>query len=177
MNCPNCGEPNSDYLESCRRCGLNLQPFQSLKNLRGRIEQTRRSVSEMLEQLHGEVEKTESAVTASLQAAKKPAPVEEPVIAAAPPQLPPKPVLSAPASPPPPVKLPPKKSSSEINIGQRWLLIAGVIIIVIAVGLFLKYAFESNRVGPVARVGLSYLTGFAFLGLGELFRRKKFEGF
>jgi uncharacterized membrane protein len=69
------------------------------------------------------------------------------------------------------------RSSFEMNVGMRWLLIAGVTIFVISVGLFLKYAFENNWIGPVFRVSLSYFVGFIFLGLGELFRRKKFDGF
>ncbi|GJM26414.1 MAG: hypothetical protein DHS20C16_28290 [Phycisphaerae bacterium] len=65
----------------------------------------------------------------------------------------------------------------EIQLGQKWLLIAGLAITVLAVGYFLKYSFDRNWVGPMGRVAMAYGTGLAMLGLGEFCRRRKFEIF
>ncbi|MCA9251344.1 MAG: DUF2339 domain-containing protein [Phycisphaerales bacterium] len=78
---------------------------------------------------------------------------------------------------------PPSKSASlaselgEIQLGQKWLLIAGLAITVLAVGYFLKYSFDRNWVGPAGRVAMAYGAGLAMLGLGEFCRRRKFEVF
>ncbi len=65
-------------------------------------------------------------------------------------------------------------SHTEVTFGQKWLLIAGVIITVLGVGWFLKYSFDQNWIGPAGRVALAYLGGIAFLAGGELFRRRDF---
>jgi uncharacterized membrane protein len=65
----------------------------------------------------------------------------------------------------------------EIQLGQKWLLIAGLAITVLAVGYFLKYSFDRNWVGPMGRVAMAYGTGLAMLGLGEFCRRRKFAIF
>lgn len=70
-----------------------------------------------------------------------------------------------------------EKQQSEITFGQKWLLIAGVIITVLGVGWFLKYSFDQNWIGPAGRVALAYLGGIAFLAGGEFFRRKDFDIF
>ena len=66
---------------------------------------------------------------------------------------------------------------SEIKVGQKWLLIAGVVTTVLAFGWFLKYSFDQNWVGPAGRIAMAYLGGMAFLGGGEFFRRKNFDIF
>jgi uncharacterized membrane protein len=65
----------------------------------------------------------------------------------------------------------------EIKLGQKWLLISGVIFSVLAVGWFLKYSFDQNWVGPTGRIILAYIAGLAFLGTGEFFRRKNYQIF
>jgi len=70
-----------------------------------------------------------------------------------------------------------KTGELEIKLGQKWLLIAGVIFSVLAVGWFLKFSFEQNWIGPASRVILAYVAGLAFIGAGEFFRRKNFLTF
>ncbi|GAK55664.1 membrane protein [Candidatus Vecturithrix granuli] len=82
-----------------------------------------------------------------------------------------------PTSPPSSAKTTQEKQQSEITFGQKWLLIAGVIVTVLGVGWFLKYSFDQNWIGPAGRVALAYLGGIIFLGGGELFRRKDFDIF
>jgi len=59
----------------------------------------------------------------------------------------------------------------EVKFGQKWLLIAGVIIVVFAVGYFLKYAADRNWINPTARVISAYIWGGAFLYGGNKARK------
>jgi hypothetical protein len=60
----------------------------------------------------------------------------------------------------------------EIMVGQKWMLIIGIITIVFGVGYFLKYSFERELIGPAGQVALAYLLGFAFLATGNFFHQK-----
>src|SRR4029453_984910 len=62
---------------------------------------------------------------------------------------------------------------TEVQIGQRWLLVGGITMTILGIGFFLKYAFEQNWVGPVGRVLLGYLAAGVFLGVGEWSRRRQ----
>jgi len=65
----------------------------------------------------------------------------------------------------------------EVNFGQKWLLIIGIVTMVFGVGYFLKYSFEQGWIGPAGRVSMAYLWGIVFLVAGNLFRKKDFETF
>lgn len=81
------------------------------------------------------------------------------------------------AKPVPP--LPPKKRDRqwwqdfEQNIGQKWMTYAGAFILILAVGFFVKYAFDNQWIGPTARVGLGILIGIVLLVVGDRSIRKK----
>ncbi len=66
---------------------------------------------------------------------------------------------------------------AEIRFGQKWLLVIGIIIMVLGIGLFLKYAFDNNWIGPAGRTAMAFLTGVVFLVLGEFFRRRALGAF
>jgi uncharacterized membrane protein len=68
-------------------------------------------------------------------------------------------------------------SDLEIRLGQKWLLIAGLLTMVFGVGYFLKYSFEQGWVGPAGRVAAAYIWGIAFLFAGNQFKKKNFETF
>lgn len=70
-----------------------------------------------------------------------------------------------------------KSSSFEIHLGQKWLLIIGIVTMVFGIGYFLKYSFEQGWVGPAGRVAMAYFWGIALLVAGNGFRTKKFELF
>lgn len=70
-----------------------------------------------------------------------------------------------------------KPADFEIHLGQKWLLIIGIITTVFGVGYFLKYSFERGWVGPAGRVAMAYLWGIIFMIVGNQFQRKKFETF
>jgi uncharacterized membrane protein len=66
-------------------------------------------------------------------------------------------------------------SSLEQRIGTRWVLVAGVITVIFAVGFFLKHAVENQWIGPWGRVGIAGLGGLAALVIGEITRRRGFD--
>jgi uncharacterized membrane protein len=80
--------------------------------------------------------------------------------------VPPAPVIARPREP--------RRSSSEleVQVGQKWLLIIGILTMVFGVGYFLKYSFDQGWVGPAGRVSLAYLWGIVFLVVGDRFRKK-----
>jgi len=63
----------------------------------------------------------------------------------------------------------------EQRIGTRWVLIAGVITTIVAVGFFLKYAYDNNLIGPLGRVVIAVIAGLIALALGEVTRRRGYE--
>lgn len=65
----------------------------------------------------------------------------------------------------------------ESELGRKWLLIAGLVIMVIGIGYFLKYSFERNWLGPAARVIMSYAAGMILLFVGLASRRRSYELF
>lgn len=65
----------------------------------------------------------------------------------------------------------------EANLGQKWLLIIGIITMVFGVGYFLKYSFEQGWVGPAGRVAMTFVWGALFLVAGERFRKRDYEVF
>ncbi|MEW6714352.1 MAG: DUF2339 domain-containing protein [Nitrospirota bacterium] len=68
-------------------------------------------------------------------------------------------------------------SQFEINIGQKWLLIIGIVTMVFGIGYFLKYSFERGWIGPAGRVALAYIWGAVFLFAGNKFRKKNYAAF
>jgi uncharacterized membrane protein len=68
-----------------------------------------------------------------------------------------------------------KTGSLEQRIGTRWVLIAGVITVIFAVGFFLKYAYESQWIGPWGRVAIAGFAGLIALAIGEVTRRRGYD--
>ena len=65
-----------------------------------------------------------------------------------------------------------QKAALEQRIGTRWVLFAGVVAVIFAVGFFLKYAYDNNLVGPRGRVIIVVIAGFITLAIGEITRRR-----
>ena len=94
----------------------------------------------------------------------------------APAPLPPPPA-SDPAAPPPPAGAPAAASAEngpapvllETRIGTRWMLYAGVAILVIGVGLFIRYAFANQWITEPMRVGTGVLGGALLTLAGRRF--------
>ncbi|HYR01728.1 MAG TPA: DUF2339 domain-containing protein, partial [Syntrophobacteria bacterium] len=70
--------------------------------------------------------------------------------------------------------LPPADSrlSLEVRLGTRWLNWVGIVMTLIGVGFFLKYAYDNAWIGPQGRLAIGALLGLVALGLGERFRRR-----
>jgi uncharacterized membrane protein len=63
----------------------------------------------------------------------------------------------------------------ERRIGERLLLYAGMVLVVFAVGFFLRYAFEHQWLSPAVRVALGLLGGMAFVIGGQRLARSGYE--
>ncbi len=95
----------------------------------------------------------------------------------------PSPALTGPPEPQPPAprlpaaawqrQRPADGASLEMLLGGRGLAIAGAVVLVIAIGLFLKFGWDQGwfRPSPPVRVALGVVTGLALLASGEWARR------
>ncbi len=70
-----------------------------------------------------------------------------------------------------------ERQLTEEKLGQKWLLVAGIVILLFGVGYFLKYSFEKGWIGPVARVVMAYMLGGLLLGGGRFSKAKGFVPF
>jgi uncharacterized membrane protein len=101
-----------------------------------------------------------------------PTPPQEPPRQTPPKPEPPKsPATQLPFTTPKPTHSP----LSELLIGQRWLLILGIVAVIAGVGYFLKYSIDRGWVNPVLRVISCYAFGIAFMAVGERLRRRDYE--
>jgi len=184
MECPKCKRISSPNDSVCKNCGYNLEAYVSLNIMKEELSGIGAYVTDLskrFESLKERFERFEDLIPqASISEAK--ASVEESTYtdtaadaAAQEESKSIEPYLKGTDTPI--VKPKKEKRESEIQFGQKWLLIAGVVLTVLAVGWFLKYSFEKNWVTPAGRVAMSYLTAIAFLGCGEFFRRKNFFTF
>jgi uncharacterized membrane protein len=65
----------------------------------------------------------------------------------------------------------------ESHIGSQWLNRVGIVAVLVGVSLFLKYAFESEWVGPAGRVSIGLLSGIGVMLWSERFRRHGYRVF
>jgi uncharacterized membrane protein len=96
----------------------------------------------------------------------------EPAVRPAPPRPQPAPspapAAAGASAPPAPARL-----DLEQRIGARWATWAGIIAILFAISFFLRWSFESNLIGPGARVILGFVAGVALLAGGLLLHRRR----
>jgi uncharacterized membrane protein len=157
MLCPKCHVVGDGRF--CPQCGLDHQIYLELAALREEIASLREIV------LSGTSPKRE--IIASLPGAKVPNLEER---GATPPPLP----LST-------SKATGKKkisggSSAEVAVGQKWVLGIGVLILVIGIGFFLKYAFDQQWIGPEVRISIGFAAGLALLAGGDACHRRDLRG-
>jgi len=197
VKCPRCGEWAALPEESCSKCGLDLTVLRSLDELRTAVRQARNdsdTVVHRLRELERQLTSLEPQIVTQLTSTPVPPTSKElqPVLEqAADPTAPTEggpwehvgassavgPSWAKPISPAAAERSSVLSEVAEVRLGQKWLLIAGLVITVLAVGYFLKYSFDRNWIGPAGRVSLAYLAGIAMLVVGEFCRRKKFELF
>ena len=87
-----------------------------------------------------------------------------PLVEAAPPASPFASPPAGAASPAPPAR---PALDLEQRIGARWATWVGIVVILVAAALFLKWAFDNEYLGPAARVGVGIVGGLGML-LGGL---------
>ena len=94
------------------------------------------------------------------------------VVAPAPPPPIPRPAPAAQEMPPPPPQVrvlpppPPPRRDFATNLGPKLLVATGALAFVVFLGLFVKYAWENDWVGPTGRVLSGALMGLALLAGG-----------
>jgi hypothetical protein len=67
--------------------------------------------------------------------------------------------------------------SMEYSIASTWLLRVGIVILVMAIGFFLKLSIDKGWMPPMGRVGLSILAGVAMLAGGMRMLGRKYHAF
>lgn len=190
MQCPQCQQNIREDASLCPACGYDVAMYWSfiaMKNDLTRLKKDAFDVYTQVDWMHQHFSQFDQlfAGTATRSPVDAERPRQEPIKASKTPPLKSPIILGQPRrekiAPPPlpkePLKPRREPGQSEVAFGQLWLLVAGVITTVLAVGWFLKYSFDQNWVGPAGRVALAYLGGVAFLVGGESFRRKAFQMF
>ncbi|HKG23393.1 MAG TPA: DUF2339 domain-containing protein [Blastocatellia bacterium] len=69
------------------------------------------------------------------------------------------------------------RGNLEERIGGNWFNRIGMLAIALGVGMFLKYAFDNEWIGPSGRVIIGLLIGVGFLASGELLRRRGYQSY
>ena len=93
-----------------------------------------------------------------------------PLVEAAPPASPFASPPAGAASPAPPAR---PALDLEQRIGARWATWVGIVVILVAAALFLKWAFDNEYLGPAARVGVGIVGGLGMLLGGLALHRRR----
>lgn len=170
MDCPKCGSLIRSPGRFCVKCGLDFGT------------EAAERIAFCLD-VRGQVEHFAAQALGRVELYKQPSeslpPADVAPVASS--DLPPASALDlavAPLSDPPPsTATPPSPRSAEpegleSRIGQKWMLIAGLLTMVFGIGYFLKYSFDQGWVGPAGRVAAAYLWGISFLVAGDRLRKR-----
>ncbi len=158
MLCPRCRTQSDERF--CRQCGLDLQVYAELDGLREEVGHLRKLVDSF-----GLPEKEIAAGRAAEQNRNAAESMEMP--------------------PPPPPQIATERggkgraserSSAELAVGQKWFLGIGVLILIIGIGFFLKYAFDQQWIGPAVQISLGFVCGLGLLACGNLCHRRNLRG-
>jgi uncharacterized membrane protein len=163
MVCPKCQTESGDPF--CPNCGLDLQIHRQVENLQKEITQLRGQLSDLRSNL---VQNSARLDAPKLAATPPPVPM--------PPPLPSQPVRALSASVASPAGKTPPSRSAEVTVGQRWFLGIGVFVLLLAIGFFLKYAFDEQWIRPPVQITFGMLVGIFLIGGGEICRRRKWAG-
>ncbi|MBN1348898.1 DUF2339 domain-containing protein [candidate division KSB1 bacterium] len=193
MQCPNCSHAIPDTASFCPNCGREVALQSVLNEMKNELTQLNSvllALAKQTENLKQRFSRLETLTVASGQEAPREAPrAPEPAIEKTAPVAANTDAVkrsgvdsAAPGSRSTPFFNAGRSASMrsgefEMKLGQKWLLIAGIIVSVLALGWFLKYSFEKNWIGPAVRVLMSYGAGVAFLGVGEIFRKRNYSIF
>jgi uncharacterized membrane protein len=159
MVCPKCQAESSDAF--CANCGLDLQIHRQVENLQKEISELRALLSDLRS---SSAQKSTEAVASKIEPTPPPIPTRsiqawrEPVTS------------SAGNKDTPPLR------SAEVTLGQRWFLGIGVFVLLLAIGFFLKYAFDEQWIRPPVQISFGMLVGIFLIGGGEICRRRRWAG-
>jgi len=70
-----------------------------------------------------------------------------------------------------------ESSDLEARIGSHWLNRIGIAAVLIGVSYFLKFAFDSNWIGPAGRIAIGLIAGIAVVLWSERFRSRGYRVF
>src|SRR5271166_5827967 len=156
MLCPRCHASSDERF--CRQCGLDLQVYAELAVLKQELANLRKVI------VSGDLPKQE--IVAGRLGEQNRSAAESNVT---PPPLPQttKSDEKRPGS---------ERSSAELAVGQKWFLGIGVLILIIGVGFFLKYAFDQEWIGPAVQISLGFICGLGLLAFGNLCHRRNLRG-
>lgn len=146
----------------------------STRELRERLSRLEERLGR-LERKLGEATPGTKDAAAELVSALRTSPTPPPIFAPQPSSATPPPLPSrAQAAAPTPAPRPAASGRSwEEMIGQKWMLIVGLVVLLLGGVFFLKYAYDQGWVNPVMRVITSAIAGVVMIVLGEwTFRRK-----
>ncbi len=73
-----------------------------------------------------------------------------------------------------PTAPPPKERSFEFQLGTKWFALAGIFLVIVSAGLFLRFAVANNMIGPELRLAIGVFAGVACIGIGEFIRRRDY---
>jgi uncharacterized membrane protein len=68
------------------------------------------------------------------------------------------------------------RSNLEKFIGENLISKIGIIVLIIGVGIGVKYSIDNDLISPAARIGVGYLFGFGLAGLA-IWLKKKYHNF
>jgi len=171
MKCPNCQRENEPTSLFCIFCGSPLgaqagYPSQSAPGSQDATPPLSPSIQDELRQLREQVARINDRLT-NLE-------VRQGIIVPAPraiPSVPPEPVPAMAAAPPAKARRAKPREWEQI-LGGNWLARIGVVALIIGAAFFLKFAFDNNWLGPLARVILGIVAGLAMVGGGYYWRTK-----
>ena len=157
MLCPKCNVESERRF--CGRCGLDLEVYQDLSALRTELESLRLQLSRFAgvpsEHLAAPAEDA-SKESHAVDSSPKPPPL--------------------PRGPAQVKGLATAKSSTELALGQKWFLGIGVLVLIIGIGFFLKYAFDQEWLGPAVQIAVGFFCGVVLLYLGGICHRRELRG-
>jgi uncharacterized membrane protein len=165
MVCPKCQAESGDAF--CPNCGSDLQIYRQVENLQQEVSELRALLSDL---------RSTSAKNSTGPAVSDIEPTPPPI--PLPPPLPARPIqawresVNSPAG----NKDTPPPRSVEETLGQRWFLGIGVFVLLLAIGFFLKYAFDEQWIRPPVQITFGLLVGIFLIGGGEICRRRKWVG-
>jgi len=165
MVCPKCQAESGDAF--CPNCGSDLQIYRQVENLQQEVSELRALLSDLRS---SQAKNSTGPAVSNIEPTPPPIPM--------PPTLPARPIQAwreSVNSPAGEKDIPPPRSA-EVTLGQRWFLGIGVFVLLLAIGFFLKYAFDEQWIRPPVQITFGLLVGIFLIGGGEICRRRKWAG-